>query len=180
MSEAYIVMGQAKGGTSAATGALRLLGLNCWGTDLSSDDRELLETCRNGPSIAPIVSQRNESGPWVTKHPDLWPWRDVLEQVIPRLRWIFVFRDPVAVAMHRNGYRAISQHRLNVIAHLYGEFTSYRTRRPALYLSYEKLCAAPAEGIKEMARFVCMPVNQKAIDFIDPAKGYQNIKEALG
>ena len=159
-------IGVQRGGTTALAGVVKLLGYRMYPTNRALDDHELHKAIEH--SEFEKVSKRGDE--WAFKHTQIWQWHDRIEKCIPNIRYIFIFRDAVASAQHSNSHPSTDK-----IFHRYNQYAAFRTDRPALYVSYEKLVLETEETVRTIADFVEKDVTQEAVAFVNKSKGYQDI-----
>ncbi|MEE4659200.1 MAG: hypothetical protein V2J89_01950 [Halieaceae bacterium] len=176
-----VVLGTARGGTSALAGALDRLGLF---TGALSDgpvyeDVNLSHAIESGTTeqVQSVIAEYNRQYPvWAYKRPRLLYH---VEEVHPLLRnplYLVVFRDVFAGALRTRISGQVASFR--TMDKLLGDNTRIldfleRSRPPALLISYEKLMARPEFFIDALIGLLPFPVaasaRQAAIEFIQPA-----------
>lgn len=155
------IIGVQRGGTSAVAGVVYHLGMQMWGEDTTLDDNDLY----HNPEI---IKQR--TGDWAYKHTRMWQECDTSFTD----QYIFVFRDAVASSLH--GHNDVNIDRLFFRHNIY---STYKTEKPCLYVSYEKLLLHTEQTVQSIADFLGKEVTQQAIEVINPNKGYFDIKTGL-
>ena len=184
-----LVVGLGRSGTSVVIRLLRDMGLFV-GDDL---DAVTLEDARLGEAMggdrwgfrrsnAVIADYNRRFVSWAFKHPvhNLATLLHLRHFRGPRV--VFVARDPVAVGTRLLMQRpeagfAAGFFRAQWLNALYA-FLAWRSRRPALFLSYEKLLTQPKESIQALAQFAGLTLQPDALDRLvaviepnDPAYG---------
>ena len=153
------VMGCAKGGTSLISGIARVLGMPCWGSYKSNDDHYLLNNITK-PSFRSVVQRRNAYGEWMFKHPDLWQFKDELDKELTNPRYIYVFRDPVAVCSHRGLSPKIED-----LIRCQSMYSGFLQQDDGIFVSFERALKAPQHHVKLIADFIGYPFKQEAVDY---------------
>lgn len=158
------VFGRPKGGTSAVAGVVRVLDYPMWGHEEKLDDVELYTSKDKGS----LIQSRGDT--WAFKHPFLDT--SMMFGLIPGLKPIYVFRDPVAVITHHKEYAQQEQVRAELLEQL------RLVNQPAgLYVSYERLLENTEKEVRRIAEYVDRPFNEKAVSCV--YKGYHSIKTFL-
>lgn len=172
MSKVIGVFGNRGGGTSAVAGVVKLLGFKMWGKERTIDDNELYTTFqKNTHLIDKVLAERNSHGSWAFKHPFLTPHLKTLRTKIPNLKCIYVFRDPVATAEHGSG-----EYQLRLKEDI--DFMNFMLNDPdGLYLSYERITRHRAKAVHQIAEYLEVDVNPRAIDWLDPRLKYRLIAD---
>lgn len=149
------IIGVQRGGTSAVAHVVYHLGVKMWGTPNTLDDHALYRSIH--------VSKRRK-GDWAYKHPMIWQTGKT-DQFTDR--YIFVFRDAVASAQHGDVQpiedKIFARHAL---------YSTFKTDKPHMYVSYEKLCKNTEKEVKRIADFMKLEVTEDAIKAVDFTRGY--------
>lgn len=153
------IVGVERGGTSAVAGVVFHLGIPMHGEDTTLDDNELYQNPR---------AWEKRTGDYAWKHTKMWQRGYNLDFTD---RFIFVFRDAVASAMH--GYDDLIEEKL---WHRFNEYSTFKTDKPHLYVSYEKLLLDKGVTVGRIADFLGVPVTEAALSVVDNTRGYFNIK----
>lgn len=156
------IFGVRGGGTSAIAGVVKLHGYTMSGHPKTLDDTDLY--------IDMSLATRRQ-GDWAFKHPFLTPRIRQLKHLIPGLKCIYVFRDPVASAEHGAGNHidmVTEDH--DTQSHMLGD-------KEGLYISYERAITFPEETVKKIAQFIDRPINPKAIKWLDPKLKYRDVSD---
>lgn len=169
-----LITGVARGGTSWAASVCHHLGINLGrrgpryenqrlAKALLNEDMELLKKRLDGEW------DRQQS--WAWKLPALNYHLDAVAAMLERARFIFVIRDPVAVAMRKQkseqtmGDPLRDARRVSDAFDRFCDFTQ-RSQKPCLFLSYEKALAFPRGAVEDIARFVGQSVSAEAVSQI--------------
>lgn len=139
-------------------GVVYHLGVKMWGVDTTLDDNELFQN---------PLAWKNRQGDWAYKHTRMWQESDTSFTD----RFIFVFRDAVASAIH--GHTELNEDKMFYRHQLYSTF---KTDKPHIYVSYEKLLMHTENEVKKIADFLDMPVTPEAINIVKPKGHYYNLK----
>lgn len=169
----FIVMGCAKGGTSATAGVLKIHGIPMFGTAKTTDDHELLNHINNVPVLDKMIAERNQDGDWGLKHPDLWRSHARLQQHLTNPHWIFVYRDPIAVALHRREWADIKLNRATEVLDTYSDFLKVNYQ-PSIHISYEKLLFQPERTIRYICDFIERPFDERSLAFVKNTGRYED------
>lgn len=168
MTNVVGVFGQRGGGTSAIAGVVHLLGYKYYGKPKTLDDNDLLYS----DNRRTLIEKRNQSGPWMFKHPFLTNYIDGIKALIPDLMPIYVFRDPVASSVHGGGKTP-----LELITDDW-KFQQQMLGDPdGLYISYERAIMDPHNTVSIIAEHIHKPVNTVAVAWLDPSLKYRDITD---
>lgn len=183
-----VCFGMARGGTSAVAGVLEAMGV-FMGENLENNYEDLNFIGQDATYMNQVIAERNE------KH-HLWGWKtphasSFLPFVYDSLRnplFVVVFRDPIAIAKaHARYYLKETQHVLDeyVMSFMDNTLVTRRLGAPALFVSYEKLIAFPAEGVRQIADFLGIePLSPdheaRLVEFLTPSSesrvdGYKKV-----
>ena len=165
----FVVLGGARGGTSAVSGILRILGVymgNCLGNN--HEDPEMLKTRKELPKVIETIKKRNaDYQDWGWKAPNSIFW---LEDVMPYLRnphFIVVLRHPLSMAksqVKRSG--ADLQTGLCVSIGYYHHISMFiKNFKPEniLFISYEELISNKEKKLKEISSFCAIKLDQEKL-----------------
>jgi hypothetical protein len=185
-----LVTGHRKGGTSAVAGVLRILGADM-GVGLAEvqEDQELVRSwaCRYRKlDRTAIVRDASAALRARADWPQPWGWKDPLAVLyaaavrVPDPRLVLVFRDPAAIA-----HRAGSTTTIGAILEHYQQCLEIeRTWScPTLHVSYERMCKEPRPVVLSLITLCELSVTEEQTDnackFVNPAKGYQDVRPFL-
>lgn len=185
LGKTFVVLGGARGGTSAVSGILRIWGVymgNCLGDN--HEDPEMLKTKKELPQVIETIKKRNANyNDWGWKAPNSIFW---LEDVMAYLRnpyFIVVVRHPLSMArsqVKRSG--ADLQTGLCVSIGYYNHIRTFiKNVKPEniLFISYEDLISSKDKILQEIADFCEIKLNQEkmqsAQQFLVPGS-YRGIK----
>ncbi|MEP5765017.1 MAG: sulfotransferase [Halieaceae bacterium] len=156
-----VVLGTARGGTSAIAGALSLLGVDMGPGALPPvfEDLELALAieAEDGPAVEEVIAQRASPGrPWGFKRPGYIKYADKYHAQLGAVRYIAVFRDPMAVAARAS--LSSNSDLVDTIRTALAETEAIHdflseTDAPALLVSYEKLLQEPQHFIDSLVAF---------------------------
>lgn len=179
-----VVLGCKRGGTSLVAGVLRKLGV-FMGQNMSPhgghEDTEISQ--KEVPEIIEMIHKRSkEFDTWGWKDPDCIDYIHYLIEYLKDPVFLVVFRDPMATAMSEAGRQqgkplSVCLWEAKIAIKKLVDFAlQMRTKGyHVLALSHEKAIVNPEEYVKQLARMLNLKFNQDAVDFINPAKGYQNV-----
>lgn len=202
MYKQVIVVGCAKGGTTATAGVCRLLGVHMgepssmgeWAN--YQEDLEFIEFIRTATlsEVVSVVQERNAKYTvWGVKHPDLAKRLGELDRLVnasenPYI--IFVWRDVAAIVanrtrdQHEPSDRRILQEAKEIaddqarLLAWYGSWYYSLDRRP-LFVSYEKLLTSSVDEVSRIANYLEIPLDSAAAqvcrEFLSVSPGYQDI-----
>lgn len=157
------VFGVRGGGTSAIAGVVHLLGFPFFGEPKTLDDTELYKD---------LNVAKTRTGDWMFKHPFLTSKVHAISKQIPNLKIIYVFRDPVATALHSAGDYKMAVRDDHALQR------TMLTGPEGLYISYERAIRYPEETVEQIAKYLDRPVNSHAILWLsEPEKKYRNISD---
>lgn len=193
-TKTVIVLGSGRGGTSAVSGAIHLLGIRMMEDEsLNSEDVEIVRAYQDNISrghsvasvaVSKVILKRNEKY-------DIWGWKDpssdlYLESVVNYLRnphFIFVFRSIFDVAMNHVHTNSISvEDAIDLAITRYARYWSLVRKFgfPVLVVGYERLVIDKRNFIKELCSFLSISPGRKkisdALSFINPSGGYRTPK----
>ena len=161
---AIVVLGAARGGTSAVAACLDALGVAMGRGALPPvyEDLELalaIEEGRETDALA-LINSRRHSSPWGYKRPGFSRFVEHYHHALGNVRYVSVFRDPLATAVRAQlsseadllgtMRRTLEEHRRNQ------QFLN-QSGAPALLVSYEKLLENPAAFVDALAEFCGCP-----------------------
>jgi hypothetical protein len=179
----YIVFGTRRGGTSAAAGVLRALGLDLGdvGTRKTNEDPAFQAKPLNEMRTA--IKRRNAEK-------DVWGWKfagagSYLPELVGSVRnpyFVVVFRDPVAAALsqarldreHNKRSPSVALHESNANSNA-NMGLALASGRPCLLISNEKAVQYPDSLIDEIADFLYAPrpedpLRTRILDYISPGR----------
>ena len=157
------IIGTTQGGTSAVAAVVKSLGVPLEGLDRCLDDAALF-----GPVEIPqeVIADRNQKHPhWAWKYPMAYS-----KDLDFTDRFIVVWRDPVARAVHKRDFNAPNP----VIFKEWFEITNtfLEIPQPVLHVSYEKLLVYPQKSVQTIADYLNVAVNPQAVAAINQKAGY--------
>lgn len=165
----YGIFGNIGGGTSAVAGVVKILGIPMKGQPKTLDD-DLLHF--SAPSFH-ILKERK--GTWAFKHPLLTDYIEELHALIPNMKPIYVYRDPVAAAWRHTT-------KLNSPS-LFEEHLERQRKMmegpKGLHLSYERIIRDREKAVHQIAEYIDRPFNERAVEWLDPSKGYRRVSEYM-
>ncbi|MGJ3242838.1 MAG: sulfotransferase [Opitutales bacterium] len=158
-----LIVGPGRGGTSMVAGSLYRLGLplGLKHSAYTFEDVPLSRAFEAGDwkQVRALVEERNGRWPaWAWKRPTIMRHRRRVEQLFRGIRYVFVFRDPLAVALRRSiaqsGKYPVARY-LNEAVRDYERMVRYldRTSFPVLAVSYEKALLDPPRFVDALAAF---------------------------
>lgn len=194
-SDTFVVLGAARGGTSMVAGVLRLLGVPM-GEDIdpgNNEDREFLShrgrvDLFSDPSqagrrktyvkeIEALIGARNRDYPsWGWKDPAASYYLDKIAGALREPRFLFVTRDPGAVASRRMADRieegrngSAERHAVDDLRAILGQYDGAarlfsRLKRPVLLISYERSLRRPDALIEAIAKFGGLALPENSTD----------------
>jgi LPS sulfotransferase NodH len=185
LGKTFVILGGARGGTSAVSGILRTWGVymgDCLGDN--HEDQEMLKTRKELPQVIETIKNRNvDYKDWGWKAPNSIFW---LEDVMPYLRnpyFIVVVRHPLSMAqsqVKRSG--ADLQTGFCVSIGYYQHITTFiKNVKPEkiLLISYEDLISSKDKILQEISDFIEIKLNpekmKSAKAFLVPGN-YRKIK----
>ena len=190
------VIGNAKSGTSAVTGVLRILGVNM-GEEMAenckkaNEDVAWAEVGKDFDQMKALADRRDrENDIWGWKDPSLINYLPTIHRFLSNPRYIFVYRDPVAVARRQvKDYRTSRlkyEERIRHHQECNYVMTSFMIAHPdthILSVSYEKLLTDTGNIVNEIAEYVGLPVSDRAyancISYVQPNLGYRSVDPYL-
>lgn len=188
LGKTIIVLGAARGGTSAVSGILRIWGIymgNCIGQN--HEDPEMLKTKKDLAEIIETIKKRNRD------YQD-WGWKAPnsifgLEEVMDYLRnthFIMVVRHPLSMAksqVKRSG--ADLQTGLYVSIGYYNHIATFlKSVKPKniIFISYEDLISSKEEILQQISDFCGLELDKNNIkagkEFLEPGN-YREIKTKI-
>lgn len=168
---AIVVLGAARGGTSAVAATLDALGVSMGRGALPPvyEDLELalaVEAGREADALA-LISERSAASPWGFKRPAFSRYVERYHPHLGNVRYVAVFRDPLATAV-----RAQLSSEADLLGTMRRTLAEYRRIKdflrncpaPALLVSYEKLLENPAAFVDALAAFSgCEDANREQV-----------------
>lgn len=161
---AVVVLGAARGGTSAVAATLDALGVAMGRGALPPvyEDLELslaIEEAREA-DIAELIARRSTNSPWGFKRPGYSRYADRHHAQLGNVRYVAIFRDPLATAV-----RARLSSEADLLGTMRRTLDEYRRikdflrscQAPALLVSYEKLLENPQGFVDALADFCDCP-----------------------
>lgn len=185
LGKTFVVLGGARGGTSAVSGILRIWGVymgNCLGNN--HEDPEMLKTRKELPQVIETIKKRNTNyQDWGWKAPNSIFW---LEDVMAYLRnpyFIVIVRHPLSMAKSQvKRSKADLQTGLCVSIGYYNHITMFlKNVKPQkiLFISYEELISNKETMLKELSEFCNIKLDTEKIkaakDFLTPGD-YREVK----
>jgi hypothetical protein len=161
----YVVLGRTRGGTTMVAKALRAFKLHM-GENLDPANCEDIEVTKflRQKSIGDLKAKFREwdscHDVWGIKAPLIFNFIDQLDDAFRNPHFIFVMRDPAAIASRLLTARVISPEELETqvrsALQMYVRILEYlgRMKRPTLFMSYEKAVLDPYGASAAMAEFV--------------------------
>jgi hypothetical protein len=184
-----IVLGNARGGTSALAGALRELGVVM--PHAGSFTHEWSPICyrKNTVDLAPTVRKLDE----YNRLFEIWGWKypqdafalDVIQAHIRNPILVIIFRNFLDVCVSTEKHEEVPweasvKNHADVVSQL-STIITYSSL-PLTVLSYERLLAKPTAVLEELNNWLCLHANSeamiKASKFIDVAAGYSCVSFA--
>jgi hypothetical protein len=160
------ILGMTQGGTSAVASVVYSLGVKMYGLDRTLDDAELF-----GPPKIPLSVVKQRGPDWAYKYPTNAKDHDLSFTD----KFIVVWRDPIARAVHRRDFNAPNPEYLKDYIPQAEKLLA--TPGPVLHVSYEKLLLHTQETCQTIADFLEKPLTKEALLAVDPQKGYERTKE---
>lgn len=163
------IVGMEQGGTSAVAAVVKALGVTMYGTEMTLDDVELFGSTADRKKVV-----AGRTGDWAWKYPH----RSTTEMVPETDRYILVFRDPAARAVHRRDLNtARPEYIRDGLSYMSDVLSLYKTGKPVLYVSYEKLLTKTPQMVTMIADFLGKPVTDLAKKVVDAESGYNKVIE---
>jgi len=137
-----VVTGLGRGGTTSLAELLSTLEHLHWTGLANLEDYEFAKYIENDEltSARWIVAGRGTR--WVVKRPHVWRYAPRLQQVLQeRLVWVFVFRDPIAIAVYQARVSGeLVEDAVRRVQKELDELTTFATivEEPKAMVSYEK------------------------------------------
>ncbi|MEM0955561.1 MAG: hypothetical protein AAGI24_15580 [Pseudomonadota bacterium] len=165
---AIVVLGAARGGTSAVAATLDALGVSMGRGALPPvfEDLELSLAIEQGRTAdaAQLILTRSKVTPWGFKRPGYSRFASDYHSQLGNVRYVAVFRDPLATAM-----RAQLSSEADILGTMRRTLEEYRRIKdflhgceaPALLVSYEKMLEAPAGFVDALADFCACPAGDR-------------------
>jgi len=193
-----VVIGAAKGGTTAVAGITRILGVY-YGThqalgewDNHHEDVEFFNLLYRGNNkVFDLIRKRNnDSKVWGYKHPTLYKkshYRDIMLSNLINPKFIFVTRDLEAIGLRRGPDKTIAE-RIADMTRLSMEQTNLlkwinENSIDYIFVSYEKLLINTFDTIGIISDFIETPFNsvicEKANRYIKAEAGYIDFQDFL-
>jgi len=180
----FVVFGVGRSGTSMVAGVLARLGVNMGeNSTIYYEDTEILRVAKAFDEdlwvekLTPIFERKNrEFDVWGFKVPALAGKAVRLAKILRNPYFIFIFRDPVAVAV-RNLITVNFDvaHSMTATLHMNQIFVNYinQSKIPLMALSYEKSIINPEEVVRKIAEFSGLDSDDArildAIKFVRPS-----------
>lgn len=181
------VIGCPRGGTSMVTGTLISLGV-CMGEDLANryqlEDAPFRSDTMTNKMLQTVSKMDEKYNKWGFKYPNSVYY---MRQLIPNLRNphpVFIFRNHLSIAessASRDKNTKFGPYLLSTAYRHETAMTSLLSSMsfPAALYSFEAALAAPKDFIDSLIEFLHITPTQqqiqKAMDWISPRKGYQDI-----
>ncbi|MFZ2989691.1 hypothetical protein [Ideonella sp.] len=170
-----LVIGQARSGTSLVVRLLQGMGLHCGDQPdpVTLEDQRLTQALakRSGrwPGVQAIAQDYDrQHARWVYKHPGNNLGVLTHTALFREPRIVFIARDPVAVSTRgvllKNGKDFPSLFYRSLWLNFRRARAVVASKRPALFLSYEKLLTQPRPTIETLGRFVGLAPDRDALD----------------
>lgn len=178
-----LITGVARGGTSWAASVCHHLGVNLGRRGPRYENQRLSRPLLNGKLgllKSRLAGDWDPNQAWAWKLPALNQHLDEISNMVEKARFIFVIRDPIAVALRKQKSNETSGDPVRDTRLALSAFTNLcefagRIRRPCLFLSYEKGLSSPKGSIEDIARFIGRPVSPASISsIIDAVNEDQN------
>lgn len=172
LSRTVVILGIPRSGTTMAAKVLVELGVYMGEQQESSvvEDTEiarLLEKNRDEIRLKELIAERDEKHPvWGWKRPEAFRYINRFQHLITRPHFIFLFRDPLAIALRENLSMETdlfqnmqrAQNRYNNII----KFVS-STEYPCLLVSYEKALLKQGDFVRSVAQFLDLEVDKARV-----------------
>ena len=167
-----IVFGVPRSGTTMTSKLLRALGVDMGKADNAvAEDIELaniLEKNYSEVKLKEYINARDsQSHIWGWKRPESFRYRKRFIQHLTNPYYIFLFRDPLAIALREN----ISMNepllpRMTHVLKRYENIVSFveNTDRPCLLISYEKAVQSPTDLIEKVIDFIKITPSKAQIE----------------
>lgn len=180
----FVVIGVGRGGTSMVAGVLSSVGIDMGRlSGVTFEDLDIRDVTKNFPStewmenLMPIFERKNKKlDIWGFKVPKFSKHLMELSSVLRNPVFIFVFRDPVAIAVRNVVSTSIEfsysmKHTL-MNYKLFAEFIE-TTKQPLVAISYEKAIIEPELMVRTLVELLAIDASEemvlKAINFIEPS-----------
>jgi hypothetical protein len=188
----FVVIGVGRGGTSMVAGILSKLGINMGKlSGITFEDVEIRNVTRNFPkeewmkNLQPIFERKNEQfDVWGFKVPKFAKFLSELGNNLRNPYFIFVFRDPVAIAIRnvvsvKMDFSYSIKHTLSNYK-LFADFID-STDVPLIAISYEKSIVQPEFTVRKLVEHLGLDATEdmiiEAIEFITPSPDeYVNVE----
>ncbi len=161
---AIVVLGAARGGTSAVAACLDALGVAMGRGALPPvyEDLELALAIEEGreADAASLIDARRSNSPWGFKRPGFSRFLERYHQSLGNVRYVAVFRDPLATAVRAqlsSEADLLGTMRRTLEEHRRSQQFLKQSGAPALLVSYEKLLENPAAFADALADFCSCP-----------------------
>lgn len=164
VKKSIVVLGIPRGGTSMIASGLQSLGVfigdapgkgnledihfrKVWN---SKDENEIHREIKN-------FNQKHEQ--WAVKVPSMWQELDRVPTFFQNSSYIFVARDPMAIAMRSIAIGRSAAHNMPaIVTRICGAYTKIASfieeqKRPSLFISYDKANANPQNFVESLALF---------------------------
>jgi hypothetical protein len=160
----FLIFGLRRGGTTSVALAARELGLYLGEQyAVNLEDQEFREF-KGVDSIRATIAARNAAHDvWGWKHPQPLRYFETIYDDLRNPRFIFVTRDMTATALGIAKREVMTADAaINDVATVLGRNLALlrQLKRPALFVSYEKLLLRPEAVIREMAGFLGMACDE--------------------
>jgi len=176
LQNTIVVVGVARGGTSMSAGILYHLGVSMHAARPPVfEDQNIAAVFESGADIDADISEYNQTDQWAFKRPQSIEYLAKLEASLRNPRFIFVFRDVLALA--NRSEISVSSDSLPLMQkalHQYAIAVDFlqTTSLPCLMCSSEKIVAYPEQSVRAIAEFGGLEPDAKkinaAIQFINP------------
>lgn len=179
-SQAIVVVGTARGGTSMVAGSMQHMGIFMGDRAAAPVFEDLrLSTCfeqKDAAGAAAVAAEYSRKhGQWGWKRPWSIDHLEEVHRVLGAPRYIFIYKDVMSIAQ-RNAISMLADLLPGMERALqqYARTLAFLRGRPtyAMLVSYEKAMADPAHFVRELARFCNLEPGeqqlQAAQDFIQP------------
>lgn len=176
MSQAYIVIGPARTGTSLATGILKALGIYV-GEHFKKESNNPHDyenyklhrylMCHEG-TPQDIVEELDIRPKWCMKHPFLASRWSEFAPLIPRPKFIVTYRN---LEQHLKSYRKVvgNDHRSLLIQEIQGVYDAVdRFAADRFDAQFEKWFEMPCTQLEKIADYVGLPVTRESKRIIHP------------
>ena len=198
--QTFLVMGVAKSGTSMTAGLLRMMGVfmgDHWAQwENNVEDMEFAKHITHGQwaKYEALVKKRDEAHDvWGFKHPTLFTCVKETHYMYRNPKYIIMFRDPYATAMHTihtpKDDPSILERRAKAMirnAKYQSDMAAWiieRHGRDVLPVSYEKALTKPQVFLDRLIEFGGFTPSQRTyktcLAYLEPNAGYKNIKEYI-